>query len=99
MKKLILKKVALVIICLTLSVAGGYGLTRIGAFLINDLDDSSDIVQYYGYTSTYQDEWYIMELTSFTARYLRGRGDYDVFWASRTVNTYFPYSEMDQNAQ
>lgn len=99
MIKKLRKKLLLIFIIFMFISASVYCLTRIGGFLVNDIDETSNIVEYYGFNTSYNDEWYILELTSFTARYLRGAGNYDAFWSSRTINNYFPFSEINHNVQ
>ena len=93
------RKIILSIAFVLLIVTSAFCLTRIGAFLINDIDSSIADVEYFGFNTSYNTEWYILELTSATARYLRGGSNYDVYWSSRTLNTYYPFSEINAHVQ
>ncbi len=62
------------------------GIDSLDNYRITDLD-TSGATQYFGYTDK-DNNWYIMELTSTTARYIKGTTDYATNWTGRAGLSY-----------
>lgn len=56
------------------------------SYKITDLDTTA-ATQYFGYTNA-SGNWYIMQLTSSAARYIKGDGGYSSSWTNRATLTY-----------
>ena len=91
-----MKRKLMICLLLFLTFTYAYTFTRIGGFYVNDIDESDPDRQYYGYNTSYNSEWYIVRVTSETARYRRGNENYEAEWSSRTISAYVPFSLINQ---
>jgi len=69
--------------------AGGIPITVVYEYKISDID-SGGTTEYYGYVDA-DENWYILELTATSARYVKGSGSYTTNWSNREVLSYNYY--------
>ena len=64
----------------------GDPIDPIASYKVCDMDDTG-ATKYYGYADRHEN-WYIMELTDTTVRYIKGSGTYVTNWNGRTLLVY-----------
>jgi hypothetical protein len=66
------------------------GINQIDSYVISDLDEAG-ATKYYGFLDA-SGNWYILQLTTTAARYIKGATDYATNWTNRAGLTYDYYN-------
>lgn len=91
-----LKKIFITFIMIILLSSFAFAKQFITSFKVSDKDESNPDRKFYSFKTAFTGDWYIIEDTSTTTRYLQGETEdnYDIAWSSRTLNTYYEINDV-----